>query len=103
MQNTTVVNLKIAAYDVYIGRKMPGKAASIWENPYEIGRDGARSEVIEKYETYIKNTPNLIAQLPSLKGLRLGCWCKPNPCHGDVLVRLLEGAPPSGALQFSLF
>lgn len=30
-----------------------------------------------------------MAALPELKG-RLGCWCKPEACHGDVLVELLE-------------
>jgi hypothetical protein len=33
----------------------------------------------------------LMAQLPSeLKGKKLGCWCKPNACHGDVLAELAD-------------
>ncbi len=40
----TVVHCKRKTYDVYIGR--PGK----WGNPFEIGKDGNRAEVIEKYE-----------------------------------------------------
>jgi hypothetical protein len=27
----------------------------------------------------------LIAALPELRGKRLGCWCAPHPCHGDLL------------------
>ncbi len=79
---TRVVNKEDAAYDVYIGR--PSK----WRNPYKIGRDGDRAEVIAKFEAYIMGRPDLLAQLPELRGKRLGCHCAPLPCHGDVLARL---------------
>jgi hypothetical protein len=26
-----------------------------------------------------------------LKGKTLGCFCKPNPCHGDVIAEYLDG------------
>lgn len=77
-----VVHCKKELYDVYIGR--PSK----WGNPFEIGKDGSRSEVISKYETLLRNTPELLQDLKSLKGLRLGCWCSPDPCHGDILLKL---------------
>lgn len=77
-----VVHCKKEPYDIYIGR--PSK----WGNPYEIGKDGSRSEVISKYESYLRNSPELLQDIKSLKGLRLGCWCSPSPCHGDILVRL---------------
>lgn len=72
-------------YDVYIGR--PSK----WGNPFVIGRDGTRAEVIEKYEAWLLDQPDLLAALPELRGKRLGCFCAPLPCHGDVLARLAEG------------
>ena len=25
-----------------------------------------------------------------VKGKRLGCWCKPNKCHGDIIIKLLN-------------
>ena len=81
---TRVVNIRHADYDVYIGRP------THWGNPFIIGRDWTREEVIAKYETYIRSKPELIADLSRLIGKRLGCWCKPLPCHGDVLVRLIE-------------
>ena len=81
---TTVVNLKKDKYNVYIGRP------SIWGNPFVIGRDGNRSEVIDKYEDYIRQTPKLLELLPELKGKALGCYCSPKPCHGDVLVKLIK-------------
>jgi hypothetical protein len=71
-------------YDIDITRR------GIWGNPYIIGRDGTRAEVIEKYRQSIIGVPELMAQLGELKGKRLGCVCKPLACHGDVLVQLLE-------------
>lgn len=79
-----VVHCKRDAYDVYIGRP------SIWGNPFAIGRDGTRAEVIQKYEQWIATQPDLLAQLPLLRGKVLGCWCAPNACHGDILARAAE-------------
>ncbi len=56
---------------------------------FVIGRDGDRERVIKMYEVHVRRTPKLIAALPELAGKRLGCVCKPLPCHGDVLIRLL--------------
>jgi hypothetical protein len=90
MAHPLVVHCKKAPYDVYIGRP------SIWGNPFEIGKDGTRDEVIAKYEAWIRTQPHLLAQLPSLvnqctKLVKvLGCWCAPQSCHGEVLVRLAE-------------
>lgn len=81
---TEVVHCKRDRYDVYIGRPSP------WGNPFKIGPDGNRAEVIELYRTYILNDPELLARVKSLKGKRLGCWCHPQPCHGDVLAELAE-------------
>lgn len=76
---TRVVHCKKASYDVYIGR------GSKWGNPFRIGPDGSRDDVIHKYEAYLKNTPELFSSLHELKGKVLGCWCHPRPCHGDIL------------------
>ena len=89
---TTVVHIRREPYDVYIGRAMPrvGLKASPFANPFVIGRDGIRAEVLAKYRAYVIARPDLMAALPELAGKRLGCWCHPLPCHGDVLVELLE-------------
>lgn len=96
--------------DVYIGRAMPGRPGSPFSNPFRIGVDGTRAEVIAKYEAYVverlAKEPQLQGELQLLKGKRLGCWCSPSACHGDVLVRLLDGASPSlraGETQINLF
>jgi hypothetical protein len=82
MAHELVVHCKRAAHDVYIGR--PSK----WGNPFVIGRDGTREDVIAKYEAWLLEQPELLAALPELAGKTLGCWCAPRACHGDVLARL---------------
>ena len=81
---TTVVNKRDDFYDVDITR--PGQ----WGNPFFIGRDGTREEVIEKYREWIMTQPQLLTQLPMLKGKRLGCYCAPMPCHGNVLKEITD-------------
>jgi hypothetical protein len=82
MAHELVVHCKRAAHDVYIGR--PSK----WGNPFVIGRDGTRDDVIARYEAWLLEQPELLAALPELAGKTLGCWCAPHACHGDVLARL---------------
>lgn len=66
---------------VYIGRP------SVWGNPYAIGRDGTREEVIQKYWHYLQEKPELIALAKELlPGKDLVCFCAPEACHGDVLI-----------------
>jgi hypothetical protein len=82
---TTVVNIREGQrYDVYIGR--PSK----WGNPFLIGRDGTREEVIAKYKSWISDNTELMAAVKELKGKVLACFCKPEACHGDVLVTLAD-------------
>lgn len=71
---------------VYIGRPskhVPG-ADGIWGNPFSVDKHG-REGCIAEFEAYLRRTPALMAQLPTLRGCVLGCWCKPEACHGDVL------------------
>ena len=82
---TKVVNINTGAdYTVYIGR--PSK----WGNPFKIGRDGTRKEVLEKYRFYLKNNLELMSSIMSLDGEILGCYCKPKDCHGDIIVETIE-------------
>jgi hypothetical protein len=109
---TTIVNVRVAfirpQYDnlqewvndpnnVYIGRKgvvfingcrFP-ENDSIWANPFKIGRDGDRETVLQKYKEYITARVGP-AELKKLAGKNLGCWCKPEPCHGDILIELIN-------------
>lgn len=83
-QRTRVVHLKKEPFDVLIDRR------TRWGNPFVIGRDGDRAEVIAKYRTWLMSQPDLLADLPELCGKVLGCWCKPDACHGDVLAELAD-------------
>ena len=85
-----VVHVKHEPYDVYIGRAVPraGLRASKWANPFVIGRDGDRGDVIRQYREYVQSRPDLMAALPELRGKVLGCWCAPQSCHGDILAAL---------------
>jgi hypothetical protein len=82
MSHPLVVHCKRKKFDIYIGR--PSK----WGNPFKIGNDGNREEVIKKYEQWIKQQPDLLKLIPTLKGKILGCYCAPNECHGDILAKM---------------
>lgn len=81
---TTIVHCKKEKYDVYCGRPSP------FGNPFELGKDGTRDEVIEKYRQWIQNKPELLDKLNALVGKRLGCYCHPKRCHCCVLLDLIQ-------------
>lgn len=88
---TKVVHCKKEKFDVYIGRP------SIWGNPFTHKQGtqadivvGSREEAVAKYKEYILSKPELLKQVKSLKGKVLGCWCKPQACHGDILAELAD-------------
>lgn len=86
---TKVVHCRRHKYDVYIGR--PSK----WGNPFIIGPDGTREEVLFKYRQYLSiNFPLLMEIKKELKGKVLGCYCAPLPCHGDLLAKLADTGCP---------
>lgn len=81
-----VVNWNQENCDVYIGR--PSK----FGNPFPIGVYGTREEVLELYEFWLYDRPELIvAVCKELKSKILGCSCHPRPCHGDLLARIANG------------
>jgi len=72
--------------DVYIGR------GSKWGNPFKIGVHGNREEVIAKYEKYLISSDELLSSLSELKHKNLVCYCHPNSCHGDILLKFATNA-----------
>ncbi len=78
-----VVHCKKEKYTVYIGRP------SLLGNPFVIGKDGEREEVIEKFETHARNSPEIMSEIKKLKEDDvLGCWCFPKFCHGDIIIKI---------------
>ena len=73
---------------VYIGRGSP------FGNPFHIGKDGTREEVIQKYRQHFADLlaadPDFWDEVMALRGKTLVCFCAPLPCHGDVIVQFIE-------------
>lgn len=85
-----VVNKRESAFDVYIGR------GSRWGNPFVIGKDGTRKDVVRKYWEHLVRQLHsgdvTLDDLRKLKGKTLGCFCKPLACHGDVIADAVDWA-----------
>jgi hypothetical protein len=85
-----VVHCKRAKFDVLIDR------STRWGNPFVIDRDGTRDEVLQLYKTWVTTSQDAKARwirqhVSELRGQILGCWCAPQPCHGDILYELANG------------
>lgn len=87
-RRTRVVNLNEEPYDVYIGR--PSK----WGNPFEVKFGRGRESVVDSYRIHLERLIDegtiTLEDLQELKGKRLGCFCKPLLCHGDVIAEKVE-------------
>jgi site-specific DNA-cytosine methylase len=85
MSAALVVHCRRKPFDVYIGRPGP------WGNPFS-WKPGTLAEfvvpkevVLDRYEAWLRSQPELVARARAeLRGKVLGCWCAPNPCHGDI-------------------
>jgi len=84
---TTIVNIThVKEYDVYCGRP------SEWGNPFVIGRDGTRNEVLVKYGLYLKANKKLARKAKrELVGRTIGCFCIPEACHLEILIGVADG------------
>lgn len=73
--------ISIPSDAVYVGRP------SLFGNPYTIGKDGNRDEVITKFRKHFYSSGTLMdAARRYLKGKDLVCWCAPQACHADILL-----------------
>jgi Domain of unknown function (DUF4326) len=99
-----VVHCEREPFDIYCGRgsRSLGLSASKWANPFRIGRDGTREQVIAKHKRWLPTQPQLLAALDELRGQTLGCHCAPRACHCDTLVELANAprpVAPAGEVQ----
>ena len=81
---TRVVHCRKKPFDVYIGR--PSK----WGNPVKLKKGDDREGVLREYREWLLQQHELMAHLHELQGKVLGCWCKPQSCHGDILAELAD-------------
>ena len=93
---TTVVNLRLNSYDVYIGRAGHG-LDGYFGNPYSVKNYGVRA--LPLFEEYflkrVEEDKEFRRRVMQLKGKKLGCFCKPKNCHGDVIAKWLNGIEDS--------
>lgn len=101
--NISIANLRKSRYtdlkdwlekpeNIYIGREVryvEGAKKSKWSNPFSVKEFG-RDACLEMYKNYVLGNKILMAELNTLEGKTLGCWCKPEKCNGDVLLGLLD-------------
>lgn len=76
-----------------------------WGNPYPLHNDtpSNRAVVITKYEEWLDAKLELgQLNLDELKGVRrLGCWCKPKQCHGDIIKKKIDALIKSSQTKLS--
>lgn len=93
MPTTKVVNIKRYRCDVYIGRAGRGYDG-YFGNPFRLMPGEARGSTLAEYRDYfhkrLESDPEFRERIHALKGKTLGCFCKPNPCHGDVIAEYLN-------------
>jgi hypothetical protein len=95
---TTVVKIQrrnglvVQDCDVYIGRQVSrggwNLPTSKWANPFTVAKAGSVEKAVALFEAYLSKNQELMASIGELRGKVLGCWCKPGPCHGDILAKL---------------
>lgn len=81
--------------DVYIGRACFRGGwelkQSEFHNPFSVNKFG-REKSIELYENYlrqkIEEDETWKEKIRNLEGKKLGCWCKPESCHGDIIIKI---------------
>lgn len=102
-EHTPVVHCKKDEFDVYVGRGQNQAHFQDTEigtrgwlgNPHTL-EDMTRSDSIMAFASdfhevlFIEQQQEYIDAVTSLCGSTLGCWCKPKPCHGDVIAHAAD-------------
>ena len=99
---TKVVNLRNDDYTVYIGRPRWGEEGKgEWGNPIVRGQQcplcsqthpdaGSTLPCYRKHLWGLLKDPKTLSRFLKLRGQILGCFCKPGPCHGDIMKEFLD-------------
>lgn len=76
---------------VFIEKERFPKKASQWANPFIVKKEG-RDKCLEMYECWVRKKIEKEGkdEIKKLKNKVLGCWCCPEKCHGDILVKIIN-------------
>jgi hypothetical protein len=103
-----VVNVRRGYFDVYVGRASSFSPKTVagsdgrFGNPILVGEycracqgyhstGGATLGCYEKYlRGKLATDESFKADVIGLKGKVLGCWCFPQPCHADILLKVVD-------------
>lgn len=73
---------------------------SKWQNPFAVSKTTSRQMACEKFRSALLDGSlkdgdgqPLREKLSELRDFHLGCWCKPEACHADVLAELANAEP----------
>lgn len=104
----TLINIhhnKLDKSYVYIGRNGTDES---FGNPFVLSEQGTRKEVCKLYEEWLRGYSFtefnqiqrkwILDNLHTLKGKKLGCFCKPKQCHGEILIKLLNEIEQHGRI-----
>lgn len=98
---TVVVNINVCPKcHVYVGRTNRGAIG--FGNPFRVSEFG-HGKCIRMFRHWLRTGESqgcssatqdrrlwILRRVHTLRGKTLGCFCKPKPCHGDVLAWLAE-------------
>jgi hypothetical protein len=100
MAEIAIVNVR---YDkspdiVYVGRRMPSRAGSPLGNPFKVGKVADPMGMYRSWlwEQVRRATPvraeieRLAKMYKAGNGIKLGCWCSPNPCHAEIIAACIR-------------
>lgn len=96
---TRVVNLRKEPFDVKVCRNRRGEVpdppeSGCFGNPFKMEQYG-RDECIRLFREYflerVEKDAVFREAVLSLRGKRLGCFCKPQECHADTIKEWLDG------------
>ena len=76
---------------VFINKERFPKKSSQWTNPFTVKKEG-RDKCLDLYEKWVRDKIKKegAEELNKLQNKVLGCWCKPEKCHGDILIKILN-------------
>ncbi len=107
---TCVVNARTHEFDVYIGHAVIGARNSCMTGnspylcPFQVPGEPLTPEQLDCYHAAMVKRltapgPRWRTWLRKIQGLRLGCWCKPGICHGDLLAKFADKLPSEEELR----